>query len=79
MRATIGLRHRTRSEHQTMTGSEGEGGLSDATTGSMPQQGASKKGPGVLKRRKSIRPMAGRKNKEGREKAIKDHREVHYG
>ncbi len=30
----------------------------------------------VLKRKKSNRPMAGRKNKEGREKAIEDHREV---
>lgn len=31
---------------------------------------------GPRERKKSIRPMAGRKNKEGREKAIKDHREV---
>ena len=33
------------------------------------------KGPYIHKQ-KSIRPMAGRKNKEGRERAIKDHREV---
>lgn len=30
----------------------------------------------IRKRKRSIRPMAGRKNKEGREKAVKDHREV---
>ncbi len=28
--------------------------------------------PQLMKRKKSIRPMAGRKNKEGREKAIND-------
>ena len=37
--------------------------------------------PQPLKRKKSIRPMAGRKNKEGREKAINDlrSREVQNG
>lgn len=62
------MRHR--SEHPFR--SDGEGDLSDTAPVSL----VSKRSLGTLQRRKSIRPMAGRKNKEGREKAIKDHREV---
>lgn len=72
-RATVRMRHR--SEPLT-TEPEGKGGGGLEDTGNTVIPLASKKGRGLLKRRKSIRPMAGRKNKEGREKAIEDHREV---
>lgn len=68
----VRLRQRHKSEHLTDS-SEMGGGLSDL--GKIPLPTKTKKGTGI-KRRKSIRPMAGRKNKEGREKAIIDHREA---
>lgn len=69
-----GIRLGRKTEH--LAGSDGEGVLSDARNATIPFVSKRKRGRGTLKRRKSMRPMAGRKNKEGREKAIKDHREV---
>ena len=62
--------------HKHLTTSDGGGGLNDVGNTTLPLVSKRSRGRGILKRRKSIRPMAGRKNKEGREKAIKDHREV---
>ena len=70
-RAAVRLRRRI--EHQSR--SETDGGMSD-TTSKQPHPPRSPPPPGLIRRKKSIRPMAGRKNKEGREKAIMDHREV---
>lgn len=69
-RAVIRLGHKA--DHLTTT----DGIREQNDVGNVTLPLISKRGRGTLKRRKSIRPMAGRKNKEGREKAIKDHREV---
>jgi hypothetical protein len=68
-----GIRFGRKFEHVTASQVEG-GGIGNATVPLV-----SKRVRGTLKRRRSIRPMAGRKNKEGREKAIIDHREVRVG
>lgn len=67
-RAAIRLRRKT----ENQAGAEVDKRPAEASLPSVPTI----KGPTM--RRKSIRPMAGRKNKEGRERAIMDHREVKH-